>query len=434
MSMIRKGMVTAGGKGLAVAIQFANGIIVARTILVEGTGQSQLVVLINLLVGAICSLGIGQASIYFINNRRVPANVVTTHLMWIALAWFPIYGLIQWSVYLFIPEFVALPATVTLVACAGAALSKVANMISPVLLAEYRARDAATLEVSQAVALLACSGTLALTGNLTVQTAVMTPAFAYVVGVIVAVWMVRKHIDLRMRPTGELTRGLLGHGMKLATLNIALNLHLVAPALLLRQLSGDFHAVGLYRQATQLCTLVALVGTAASPLLYSRWAEERSTEARARQVELSTRLYCLIGLPLATLMAIGAKWVLFIPYGEAFTPAAPLLRVLAYSTAMQLVADALQNLFPALGRPLVGAGLFAATFVVNVGMCLWLIPGHGPMGAAIAMTTASAVYLAGAAWLAARLGGVRLRNCFVPRGNDVRRLLGAVGLSRPRPD
>lgn len=433
MSIIRKGLITTAGKGVAVAILFTNGILLARWLHVAGTGQSQLVMLFNLLLGAVCSLGIGQASIYFINNRRIPINVVTVHLMWIAFTWYPLYGLLLWALYLLMPDFFGnLPAVVTFVSCMGAALTLIASMVTPILLAEFRAADSARLEVVQAVALTFATIALATLGRLTVHTAVTTPAFAAAVGVVTALWLVRGHLDRSIRPTWALTRQIIAYGFTFAAMNVALNAHMFAPMILLRYLlKPDFHELGLYRQAASLCGFVALVGTAASPLLYSRWAAEGAFEERARQVEITTRVYALIGFSIAAVMAVLAYWFLRIPYGAEFTPAVPVLRILAFSTAVQLLANALHQLFPAIGRPLVGAALFGGSFLINVALCGLLIPRWGALGAAIAMTTASVAFLAGATWMARRLCGVRLSNCFIPRRDDVRRLIGALRRRRP---
>ena len=435
MSLIRKGVVATAGRGGAAALQMASGILVSRWLGPSGVGQFQFVNQVGILAGTIGGLGIGQASIYFINHQRVPAAEVVAALRGMLLGWCPaLAALLGAGIYFNGREGGDLFGALGIAGAAWvgmtSALLVAAQLLKPVLLAELRVGAYAASDVLPTAAQLLVTVGLVLADRLTVSSALLGPLASAAAMLAVTAWLLRSHVVQRVRPRPGLMGELIGYGVKLAAGTIAYNAHLSAPVLMLGWLTvspqGGFTPVGLFTRATSICGMIALVGVAATPLLYARWADELDASERRRQVELATRLYALLGFSVAIVLALSATWVIEKLYGGAFVAAAPLLRMLAFGTVMQTIANAVQSLFPATGRAMMGTWLFIATLVVNVALNAVAIPRWGEWGAAAAMTTASAAYLAGVTLLAARVAGIELRNCFVPRWGDVRRLLLAA--------
>lgn len=426
MSLLRKSLVTTFGKGAGSAIQLVNGIIIARWLGTSGTGQFQVPDWVNLFLATAAGLGIGQASIYFINNQRVPIARVTTTIFYVTLIWGATVALGLWLLYSNMQAFLGhLPAGVLIcVACAGAS-RLMTDLLRPVLMAELRANRLALTDVTQTGSQTLVIAVMAFTGVLSVHAALITPLIGSLAAFAVVVWSVRRHIDFAMRPDWSLLRGLIDYGVRFASANIVLNAHTIAPGLMLRQLLG-FDQVGLYRTAMSLCGLISIIGAAATPLLYAAWSGVNDAGQRARMVEAAARFYSFIGLCGAVAIFIVAGPLLRLLYGEAFVPAAPILRVLVFGTVIMLVAFSVQNLFLAVGRPMIVTALFLITVAVNVGTNGLLIPLIGELGAAIAATGASAVYLAGTLVMARRIGGVRIADCFIPRRDDFRRVRDAM--------
>src|SRR5262249_5968813 len=150
------------------------------------------------------------------------------------------------------------------------------------------------------------------------------------------------------------------------------------------------------------------------------------TNQRARKVELAIRLYVTLGVSLAALVALLSRPIILIMYGQEFLPAAPLLRFTAAAQAMQIIAYAMQNLMAALGRPMLATAIFGITLAVNIGGNLLLMPRFGGMGAAVAIALAALTHLIAATAVAKRLCGFRLAHSFIPRTDDLRRVMDAL--------
>ena len=79
MSFVRKAYLSLSGSVLLLLLNFIVGIILARTLAPEGLGQYSLAISIVTTFGVIVSLGLGDASIYYINNeKRDPAEIIQT--------------------------------------------------------------------------------------------------------------------------------------------------------------------------------------------------------------------------------------------------------------------------------------------------------------------------------------------------------------------
>lgn len=435
MSLLRKGVVATVTKGSAAAILMINGIVINRLLGVSGSGQYRLALDFCLLAGTIAGLGIGQAGIYVINNRRRPIGDVTATLIALGLAWCPIFSVLLSVVFWRNPRnyFGETPLDwITLLLLpASTAITIGANFIRPVLMAELRALHHGSVELITNIAQTLAALLFAAIGKMSVQTALITPFIGISFGLASVLWHVRRHLVRGVAPRREIASELISYGVQLATTNIASVVIMTAPSLLLGILippddGRQFYEIGLIRAATGVCGLVSLIGDAATPLLYPAWAGQTDVAQRARQVELATRLYGLMGIAAAGLLALFARPLIVLLNSQEFVGATPMLQVLAFRTALQLIANVLYNLFPAIGRPMLGTAMFVATLVVSVVLNLLLIPRYGAMGSAVAMTLASVAYLAIAGWMARQLCGVRLSHCFIPRLQDIRRLAGTL--------
>src|SRR5947207_10740085 len=105
--MIRKGMISTGGKAAAAGIQLVNGIIIARMLQPAGTGILQNALGFNLILMTIAALGFGPAAVYYINKEKVSIRVVTTTLLWYCLLSLPVVFCILQVIYPRFPRYFA---------------------------------------------------------------------------------------------------------------------------------------------------------------------------------------------------------------------------------------------------------------------------------------------------------------------------------------
>jgi PST family polysaccharide transporter len=292
----------------------------------------------------------------------------------------------------------------------------------------------AVLDITQISAQTISTIVFALLGILSLNVALLTPLIGASTSIAVALWLVRHHIDLTIRPTRELITRLVSFGIRFATTSLAMIAHTSAAVLLMKFLiPGQLEQIGWYGRAASLAMMVGMISMGINPLLYASWADADATERRARQSEFATRLYMPLGILAACGVAALAPRILWLLYDDEFVPAAPFLRILAFSAALQLTANTLLNLFQAIGRPGIATMIMAVTLTANVSMSWFLIPRWGAYGSSCAMFASAVLWLTMTTLLARKYCGMRISNCFLPRWSDVVHVRNALLRRRPVP-
>lgn len=226
-------------------------------------------------------------------------------------------------------------------------------------------------------------------------------------------------------------RRLLAASWPLLFSGLAVMVYMKVDVVMLTQLRGE-RETGLYAAALRLSEVwytipMAIHASVAPAILAARQASE---ELYYRRLEQLTRLLVALAFVMALPIALLASPVVNVLYGPSFSAAAPVLAVHIWAALFVFmgiaqspwdVAEDLTRL--ALGRTVGGA-------VVNVLLNLWLIPGLGALGAAIA----TAISYACSAWLF-NLFHPRSRRVFVLQTralNPFAMLARAIDLASPQ--
>lgn len=181
----------------------------------------------------------------------------------------------------------------------------------------------------------------------------------------------------------------------------------------------DVAAVGIYAAAAWAAELLWLVPEALNPLVVhtaarSGHADRDHTTARA--VRLGLGVTALAAIPLAVLCAPLLGLLREGAYLPAVTPLRVLLPgVVAFAPGVILAGD-----FIGRGKPQWNTQASVVTVVVNIGLCLVLIPRLGILGAAWASTAAYALGSAVMVVRFRRLTGLAWSRILVPRPSDLR--------------
>ena len=159
-----------------------------------------------------------------------------------------------------------------------------------------------------------------------------------------------------------------------------------AGVLLLSSLSGAA-LTGLYASALRVVDAAKLVHFATLTALYPLMARSESSG----MVQLSLKLLLAWALALAVGLSVLAAPMVHLLFGEQFTPAAPILRILAWTLPPYTVSSFLSLAFVARNRPrAVGWALTVSLFGLALFSCYW-IPAYGLTGAAWATLTAEII-------------------------------------------
>lgn len=151
--------------------------------------------------------------------------------------------------------------------------------------------------------------------------------------------------------------------------------------------------IGIFQAANRTAILISFfliaINTIAAPKFASLYfkGEMRALSITAKQ---STALMILAASPLLLLMMIFPSSILRI-FGPDFETGAPLLRVLCVGQFINVATGSVGYLLMMTGheRPM-RLNIFLAT-IINLWLCLWLIPKMGSLGAAIATAVPTAL-------------------------------------------
>lgn len=167
------------------------------------------------------------------------------------------------------------------------------------------------------------------------------------------------------------------------------------------------HDVAVYYAAVKVMSLVAFVSFSVSAAVAHRFTEyavagdHEKLATMVRDAARWTFFPSLAGCVI--LLAIG--WPVLWLFGSDFTQGYPLLFVIAIGLLARAVVGPLERLLNMLGEQNICAAVYGGAFVLNLALCLLLVPGMSTMGAAIATSITLVVESIALFWVTrSRLG------------------------------
>jgi O-antigen/teichoic acid export membrane protein len=144
--------------------------------------------------------------------------------------------------------------------------------------------------------------------------------------------------------------------------------------------------VGFYTLAFKIASMVGLLSTAFGYVLLPVIAEQfgKGETEKMKQIYISSLRYLMVvTLPLAAGGIALADSIIILFYGADYQPAVLLLQLVSLPIAFSSIN--VGDLFiRAINRPSFILKTLVVFSVVNIGLCLWLIPRYGILGATIA--------------------------------------------------
>lgn len=176
--------------------------------------------------------------------------------------------------------------------------------------------------------------------------------------------------------------------------NIALmNLIMTWSATIILGTQGQASEIGIFQIANRTAMLIAFflisINTIAAPKFATLYVkgEMRALSKTARQ---SSALMVLAVAPLLAIMMIFPSSILRL-FGPDFGTGAPLLRLLSIGQFINVATGSVGYLLMMTGHERVLRLNITLATVINLWLCLWLIPKMGPLGAAIATAAPIAI-------------------------------------------
>ncbi|MEV7006434.1 polysaccharide biosynthesis C-terminal domain-containing protein [Streptosporangium sp. NPDC051022] len=264
--------------------------------------------------------------------------------------------------------------------------------------------------------------TMAVTGHLTVSSAVVCWAASTTAPLVLFAWSLG---PAALRGDVALARGQLSLSGRYHIGLVAQHLLLTADTFLLKIFVSTAE-VGLYAAAGAFMALAWVPTDAIAQVVMGRQAagdEEAAQEATARAIRFSL----LLSSAVTAALAVASPVLIPLLYGTAYTGSIrPLLLLAPGAVALALIRPAEQYLVR-LGRPMSMTALPAGALLLNLALNAVLIPRWGASGAATSSSLSYAALAAAEVLWFARTAGIGTR-ALLPRAEDLRSLFSLLSL------
>lgn len=398
-------------------LSLGNVLIVARSLGATGRGQVVFLTTAAYLTSQLALLGVEQANINLASTEPRLRSSLATNSVILAL----LLGAVAIA---FVTGLVALVPQAGGSTGSGLRwlmLASVPMLILQVYLLLLVRADYAFGLANVASALgpavnISVNATFAVTGLLTVGTAVGTWIAGQALGTVLMAWYIARRSSGFGRPDARLARQSLGFGVKaqagraLLLGNYRLDQWIVGAVAGAREL-------GLYSVAVAWAETLYYLPTALAAVQRPDLVRSESRSA-GRQAALAFRAALIISVPLVLFLVVAAPFLCVTVFGAAFRGSIEQLRILAAGTLGIVALKLFGNALTAQRKPMLETAAVAAAFLMTVGLDIALIPAHGGVGASVASTVAYSAGGVAAGILLARALRTGMGE-MIPRGRDV---------------
>jgi O-antigen/teichoic acid export membrane protein len=430
-------------QGLAMLVAFASSILFARVLGPERKGAFNVALLIPTTAITLFNLGIGYSTVFHVargatSHTSALRNNIKLALV-IGLASMALASLVIWrgAAVLFpgigLRELYASLMYIPFGLLAAYSIAVVQG------LQDFPSFNLIALATQVSAFLLSVLFVWVL--DLGVTAAIGALTGGQLLGFVTAAWV------LNRRTTGRSDEGLASYARRVLPYGLSANVNTISEfavrhvdQFLVNLFLGPTHA-GIYILAGGLAERLAIMSSSPSAVMLPRISElEGSNEIRQQLTPIVARhvLWSVVIISLAASLLASAL-VTFL-YGEAFSSAAEVFRLLIPGTIMLSLARVLASDIAGRGRPGVNARISLSGVVLTVALDAVLIPRAGIRGAAVAFSIASAVSALLTIGYYCRAARVSWTSVVLLRRTDLERL-GRVAqtqigkrLRRPKPD
>jgi O-antigen/teichoic acid export membrane protein len=407
---------------IAQSLQFVLGVMTARLLGAEGKGLFHILIIWLGIYTALGSLGLGQASIYFIGKDRKCLPMALSNLLVTTVVISVVLGTAGWFVLQSGQKniYFQFPLWIWAVVAILIPIHLLQSSLMQVLSAMLRIREINTVEVIRVTIQLLLF--LLFVG---VIGADLKGAFvAYAVSTFFAAagffLLVLYYGERPGWPDWSLMTASLRYGIKAYLFNLLRLLNVRLDALLVAALAvRGVQAAGVYSVATNLAELLLFIPTSIRLSLFPMVSAGSTEEANRLTTAACRHTIFLTTILAVALGGVGALAVRPI-YGQAFTSAVIPLLILLPGIVMLSQATILYGDLLGRGQPQATLISIVISLIVTLVLDLILIPKYGIIGAALASSTAYTIEFLVAGVFFVRNSGVTWRQILIFQRSDLR--------------
>ncbi len=423
MAFFRKAILVNSSAIVCLLLAVIQSAVLSRWLGPRGIGQYTVILSALMLAPTIACMGIPQAYLYFSHQDRPRRIEYLMNAIWIMLGLGLATGAVVAGILVAFPGYFGqLKGYLPWVVIPYLPIVLASYVGKNDLLVEIEARRISVLEITANIGDLAGVILLYAIGWLTVESAILAFMTMATIRWLFAWYWIRHRMDGSIRPDRATCRTLLGMGIRQNWIELMVMFNAQLSILLLNYAGGDFAWVGYFSRGQRIALLVFLVCRSVMPLLFSKWAsldEDKLTE----DIEEALRFASTIVLILTLGVLLTGKWLVILLYGRDFLPAVRPMMILLPGSIMYMLSYTLMQLLNSRGKPEFSTKALMIGGLVNVVLCLVLIPSIGMDGAAAASTVSNVALLIILYRIVKKNYSIRIDHCGFMNRQDWSRVL-----------
>ncbi|MDX1774863.1 oligosaccharide flippase family protein [Oceanihabitans sediminis] len=419
MNFLRKGVLVSGGRFTGIFINMLAGVLLARALGPDGLGQFELFKSTQTILVTIVAFGMGNSSIYFLNNKKVPIeDIVSITLKFSLILSFLVLLIIPISIY-FNPNYFGQVSILTIIFFTlGATGLLNSTTLRPILTAQLAVKKMIIVDLIPRIVLILFAILIYVLNFENADWAIFALGLGYALAFISLLYYFRDFIKFRKKFDWILFKRLMSYGLKLSASTLMVVLTSNITIIFLRVFQEDgFNNIGLYSRAVAISNMVAIIPTTIGPLLYSKWASVKIDILR-QQSSMAIRVGMFSSLIAVAFIIFFSNFIIKILYGSEFLDSVSAVRILVPSVLFVTVYSVCNNILASKGEALKTLKIFIITFIIVTGSSALLIPIYGIKGAAVAILIGNLFTGISSFILCKNLYGLETKNSFFIKRED----------------
>lgn len=351
MKFAQASLINLGASVTFSAMNMVISIIESRILGPEGIGQFNVLLSTQTIFVTVLSLGIGRASIYFINSEKIneyhllstaikcitPLALVCSIMLFGVISFFSeYYGILNsFSLFIFI---------------LGTFSLLLISLFRPILLAKFEIVknqivifSARTVFLANLLMVIVYS-----TQMLDVGMLLAFSGFSNVISLLILLYYFKGRFSFKDQIDYRLLKRVISFGLRFSSSNIAAILLGNLPIIMLSivgfsETDDGYSNVGYYTRAATLLVIGTMINTSIGPLLYSKWSGLSDEIVRVHAIK-SISMFNLINISLTIFLFVFAPILIVSLYGKEFVPAILLLRIMSFMLLFNSVREVGYNI------------------------------------------------------------------------------------------
>ena len=370
-------------------------VIIARVLGPEGNGLLAGVLIYPNIFVSFATLGLKQATVYYVGNDKVPTHVVFTTIIvvWVFTSTFSVI------VCIYILKVVAgnvYTYSMIVLAVSPIPLQLYKDYLSGVLIGKESIKKFARVTWLPGLFKFIGAGIFVYYLNLGVKGALIAPIISWVIICIVITLIVRPFITNRIRFDANVTKDMVKLGAVYSISLFIINLNYKVDQMLLEYM-GTTYDLGIYARGAGLIERVWQIPMVLGTIIFAGSANAKNSKEYSLKIMKLLRVSLVVCLFAILVLSIFSDKVVLLLYGSKFLDSSYVIRYLAVGVFFMVFFKILNMDLAGRGKPWLSMYAMLPSVIVNIILNILLIPNYGSAGVAfassISYTLAAVIFL-----------------------------------------